>query len=121
MARCECQGCGCPNQATTTDDGGVPVCDQCAEYFVSNDGEVVCGRMTARGCWIPSATGGLKACHDCQSDIDWGCIETGNHPGDGTPNFVRGRCSCTGRVWRNEDRGGWGHVSYTDKWLGDDE
>jgi hypothetical protein len=42
---CECCGCGCSDPATTTDDGGVPVCDACSEYTVDSDGDVHCGNM----------------------------------------------------------------------------
>lgn len=42
---CECCGCGCSDPATTTDDGGVPVCAACAEYTVDSDGEVHCSNM----------------------------------------------------------------------------
>ena len=42
--RCECVGCGCDQPATTTDDASVPVCDDCAYYTVTDDGDVLCSR-----------------------------------------------------------------------------
>ena len=44
-ALCDCSGCDCAEEATTTDDGGEPVCDECAEFAVDDDGEVHCMRM----------------------------------------------------------------------------
>lgn len=41
---CVCTGCGCTNLATTTDDGGVPVCSECVDYAVDDNGDVVCAR-----------------------------------------------------------------------------
>ena len=41
---CQCSACGCAEPATTTDDGGVPVCDECADYAVDDDGDVHCAR-----------------------------------------------------------------------------
>lgn len=42
---CECCGCGCVEQATTTDDGGVPVCEECSQYDVDDEtGDVVCSK-----------------------------------------------------------------------------
>lgn len=41
---CECTACGCSNPATTTDDGGIPVCWECANYTVDTDGDVHCMR-----------------------------------------------------------------------------
>lgn len=97
---CECQGCGCDEPATTTDDGGVPVCEECAD-FTCDDGDVVCSRMTK----------GFSQCNVCDEAIEWGThIQTGN-PGDGSPNYIIGRCGCKDAHWRNEDRGGWGHYS----------
>jgi len=41
---CECYACGgCPDPATTTDEGG-DVCAACAEYAVDEGGEVYCSR-----------------------------------------------------------------------------
>jgi len=42
--RCGCTACGCGEIATTTDDCDVPVCEDCAEYVVDDDGEVHCAR-----------------------------------------------------------------------------
>ena len=42
---CECWGCGCTEPATQTDDGGVPVCDDCSSYTLDDDGQVVCSNM----------------------------------------------------------------------------
>jgi len=41
---CECSSCGCDEMATTTDDGGCPVCSECSTYTLDDDGEVVCSR-----------------------------------------------------------------------------
>ena len=41
---CECCGCGCSEPATCTDDGGVPVCGECLDYTLDDDGQVVCSR-----------------------------------------------------------------------------
>lgn len=40
---CQCQ-CECGEYATTSDDTSVDVCDECAQYAVDEDGEVVCSR-----------------------------------------------------------------------------
>jgi len=41
---CECYACGgCTEPAVTTDQG-VPVCAECADYVVDDDGEVHCAR-----------------------------------------------------------------------------
>ena len=39
---CGC-GCGC-GEAATTSDGGVALCEACAEYVVTESGEVICSR-----------------------------------------------------------------------------
>jgi len=41
---CECQACDCSEVATTSDDGGVPVCAECETYVVDDDGDVHCSR-----------------------------------------------------------------------------
>lgn len=41
---CECTICVCSEPATTTDDGGVPVCAECAKYVVDAEGDVHCAR-----------------------------------------------------------------------------
>ncbi len=38
--KCECNACD--NPATGTDDGGNPVCDECREYAVDEDGDAHC-------------------------------------------------------------------------------
>ena len=40
--QCEC-GCGCGEAATTSDEG-VALCEACAEYVVTESGEVICSR-----------------------------------------------------------------------------
>ncbi len=58
-------------------------------------------------------TYGFRWCPNCGESIQWDRIGRGE-------TVVQGRCSCKGRVWRDENKGrGWGHVTYTDKWLGD--
>ena len=41
---CQCTCCGCDEAAVTTDDGGVEVCEKCAEYTTDDDGCVVCSK-----------------------------------------------------------------------------
>lgn len=96
--RCHC-GCGCSEPATTTDDSGERVCDECASYLVDDGGEVVCSRRTAS--WT--------VCHVCGETIRWGRIQTGQ---PGSPNYRTGECGC-GEAWMEEDRGGWGHYGYS--------
>lgn len=91
---CACTGCGCDDQATRTDDQGYPVCDECADYTVDEDGDVVCSRMTDGG----------TTCHVCEQTIAWGSIRTHR---SGQPNDRTGTCGCVNHVWREEDRGGW--------------
>jgi len=101
--KCRCTCCDCTEEATTTDDGGVAVCDECSTYFVDDDGTVHCSRETK----------GFTECPDCREEIRWGgYIQTGSL-GSGTPNFSEGYCSCS--KWRDEDRGGWGHYSRVKK------
>lgn len=42
--RCQCSACGCDEPAMTTDDDGVPVCDECSCYAVDAEGQVHCSR-----------------------------------------------------------------------------
>jgi hypothetical protein len=100
MTTCQCQ-CGCTREATTTDDSGVPVCGECATYMVTDDGEVVCARMTD----------GFQQCHVCKAPIQWGPILNVS-PSLGAPSYRIGRCACPGREWSDEHHGTWGHYSY---------
>ena len=97
---CEC-ACGCVESATTTDDGGIPVCDVCATYMVTDDGDIVCRGM------------GLgETCHVCRASIQWGGIRTGD-PGSGASNYRDGTCECGEDAWRVEEAGGsWDRYSY---------
>lgn len=87
--RCEC-GCGCEELATTT-DGGERLCDSCADYYVTDDGDVVCSREQDD-----------RTCRYCGQVIEWGCIQTGQ---PGVANWVDGRCGCDGREWCQTERG----------------
>lgn len=42
--KCECWCCGCSEPATTRDDAGLDVCDECRDYATDDDGTVVCAR-----------------------------------------------------------------------------
>ena len=95
--KCQCHACECDDDATTTDDSGIPVCDACALYTVTDQGNVVCGRMDVG-----------VVCHVCHDTIDWGMIQTG-HVGN---NYETGRCSCDGHVWINRNPDGRGDYSY---------
>lgn len=97
---CECAGCNCGRPATTTDDGGVPVCRACSDYMCTEDGDVVCGRMSVG-----------TDCHVCHEEIEWSGICTGN-PGSGSPNYRHGACQCGDHAWLDEERGNWGHYRY---------
>jgi hypothetical protein len=41
--KCQCE-CGCDNPATTVDDGGFPVCEECSLYVVDEYGDVHCSK-----------------------------------------------------------------------------
>lgn len=88
---CLCTGCGCDEPATGTDDAGVNVCDECADYSSTEDGDVICSRMTEGG----------KHCHACGGTIDWSHIQTRQGGG----NFRMGACTCGPEAWRDEERG----------------
>ncbi len=87
---CTCGGCGCTEPATTTDDGGAPCCEPCADYYVADEGEVVCARMQTAD----------TPCRHCGGDIEWGRIQTRQWEA----NWREGECEC--RRWKQEDRGG---------------
>jgi len=97
---CDCSGCNCCRPATTTDDGGVPVCRACSDFMCTEDGDVVCGRMSVG-----------TTCHVCHEEIEWSGILTGD-PGSGSPNYRWGACQCGDHAWLDEERGNWGHYSY---------
>jgi hypothetical protein len=42
--RCECTACQCVALATTTDECGTHVCDECRDYVVDFGGDVHCSR-----------------------------------------------------------------------------
>lgn len=86
MERCECS-CGCNAPATTVDEG-VPTCADCAVYYTTPDGEVVCSREQTSD----------DPCRHCGTEIDWGPIQT-----TGPRNWMEGRCAC--RNWRQEEFG----------------
>lgn len=86
---CECS-CGCSEHATTTDDSGIPVCAACADYYTTDNGDVVCSREQD-----------ARSCRHCSEDIVWGRIQTGQ---PGVPNWRDGHCSC--RQWTETERGG---------------
>lgn len=96
---CECSACSCDEPATTTDDSGVDVCEECSEYTVDASGEVICSRQT----------GGFACCHECDQEIGWSRIQTGQ---PGVSNWRTGSCDCGSEAWMDEDRGGWGHYTY---------
>ena len=87
--KCAC-ACGCVEVATTTDDTGVHVCAECADYYTTDGGDVVCSREQ-----------GDDTCRHCSQPIEWGSIQTGQ---PGVANWRDGRCSCRG--WTSTDRGG---------------
>jgi len=97
---CQCTGCSCDAEATTTDDQGIPVCDECASYCIDEDGEVICSRLTD----------GFSRCHVCHQEIEWGSTQTGN-PGSGAASVRLGSCDC-GDAWTDTERGTWGHYAY---------
>ena len=97
IRQCEC-GCGCEAEATREEEG-VWLCEVCADY-VTSGGEIICARETE----------GWTRCHVCGGRIAWGPILTGD-PGSGAPNYRLGSCDC-GSVWREEERGSWGHYSF---------
>jgi len=93
--------CVCECGHTVVEDGhdgvrrdegsGEPTCDDCADYYVTDDGEVVCSRMQDD-----------ETCRHCEQSIRWGgSIQTGS---PGTANWIEGECSC--RAWRQTERGG---------------
>lgn len=57
QALCECE-CGCRDVATQTDDGGAPVCEECADYVTDGDDEVVCSRSD-RTEYVADGAGGV--------------------------------------------------------------
>ena len=44
LTECECSCCNCTEPATTTDDWGIPVCDECSRYVIDADGDLHCAR-----------------------------------------------------------------------------
>lgn len=101
---CECSCCDCDEPAVTTDDGGTPVCEECADYFVGLDGEVHCSRET-------DGLGGK--CPSCGDEIDWGRIQTAQYQS----NHREGTCGCKGRRWSDTERGNGfpGQIQYGDQ------
>jgi hypothetical protein len=97
--RCECIGCGCTAPAVRTDDSGIPTCDECRVYTVTDDGDVVCSRMDLG-----------HTCHVCGKKIEWGGIITGR---PGSSNIRVGSCDCGPEAWVEEERGDWGHYRYS--------
>lgn len=93
--RCECLPCGCCEDATTTDDNGIPVCDECSSYYTTDDGDVVCSRVQ-----------GDDSCRHCGAAIKWSGIMTG---APGVSNWRDGSCSC--REWTQTERGGAWEIS----------
>lgn len=87
---CECESCGCTELASTTDDGGNPSCEACADYYCDENGQPVCSRAQDN-----------ETCRHCGEAIEWGGIQTGQ-PGDA--NWSEGTCSC--REWTCTERGG---------------
>jgi hypothetical protein len=96
---CECR-CGCDEPATTTDDGDNHVCEACAEYTVTDDGECYCSRV---------AGGDGVSCHECYERIDWGGILAGQ---PGVANWREGSCVCGESAWIDKNLCGWGNYSY---------
>lgn len=93
---CHCD-CGCDATATQTEsDGGTRVCDQCASYFVDQDGTVLCSRV---------ADG--ETCHTCGERIRWGGILTGR-AGD----CRYGDCGCGEDAWSETECGGDWRLGY---------
>jgi hypothetical protein len=89
MSECGCS-CICVNEATEIDDeGGFPVCDDCVDYYTTDNGEVVCSREQDD-----------DTCRHCDESIQWGRIETGE---PGVANAMHGRCRC--RDWSRIERG----------------
>lgn len=41
---CQCTGCNCCEAAETEDDQGIEVCADCHDYYVDNDGDVICSK-----------------------------------------------------------------------------
>jgi len=95
---CECD-CGCGNEATTKEEG-TWLCDECSKYCVDEGGDVICSNMTD----------GFTKCHVCRQEIKWGPIFTG---GCGASNYITGGCGCGKEAWRENERGGWGHYSFS--------
>lgn len=96
--QCTCE-CGCQNEATTTDDNGNDVCEDCSEYKYDDED----------GTFIGCGSSGLgTTCHVCKEPINWGGIETHQ---SGQPNSREGECAC-GCAWTDEQRGNWGHYKY---------
>jgi hypothetical protein len=96
---CECE-CDCAEEATQLDEGGRPVSDGCATATYDADGDFV-------GC---EASGLGETCRHCGERIKWGSIQT-SPSGSGDANYRTGRCACG--HWREEERGEWGHYSYS--------
>jgi hypothetical protein len=96
--RCSCSDCGgCDEPATTTDDAGNDVCDECSVYMALRTGENVCSR----------ATDDFTVCHECGETIDWSGVLTG------PPDHRLGDCKCGKSAWRNDENGGsWDRHSY---------
>lgn len=88
---CECASCDCDEPATTTDGGGVDVCEACADYYCDEDGQVVCSR-----------TQDDTTCRHCGKAIEWGGIQTSQW----AANWCEGSCGCDGRAWRKTEQGG---------------
>lgn len=89
---CTCT-CGCTEPATTIDDGGNHSCEECADYYTTEDGDVVCSRKQ-----------GETECRHCGEAIEWCSIQTNGGPGPG--NWREGTCGCEGREWIETEHGG---------------
>jgi hypothetical protein len=86
---CECD-CGCTAESAWQEpDSGCYLCDTCSDYYVTDNGDVVCSRVQ-----------GEKTCRHCKGDIEWGSIQTRQW----RANWREGRCSC--RSWTQADHGG---------------
>lgn len=97
---CGCTGCGCTEPAETIDDGGVETCEECADYIVDLEGDVICAKRTD----------GFTRCHVCEAPIEWGNIR--NDRGPWAYNYRQGDCECGEGAWVDEERGTWGHYAY---------
>lgn len=98
--QCACT-CGCREPATGKDEGSW-VCDECADYYVTPSGEVVCHREQDD-----------ETCRHCTTAIEWGQIQAPAGPSP-HPNATYGSCACPGREWVQHQRGGRWELSEVD-------